>query len=156
MSAATQARALIKAILNGNLSQVTHTAEVMRLAHASKHLPVAHAPITEVSTVQVGTSSVLTGDTDGWTFTPFQLVRTPGYHWPAGVNITVTYKTGWPAGDEPEVVQEAIALATAWFDTNPAAGVSSFSAGGESVSVDHDRSMGLIKSLLRRWVNHAL
>lgn len=152
MSTATQARALVANLLRGDLVTTVHSSQAQVLRFPSSVLPLRATPVTAVNTVQVDGATV---ESSEYSFTPFALVREPtsisGPLWPAGV-IRVTYTTGWDEGYEADAVLEAIALATAYYDTNPGAGITSFREGAEAVTVGAEHSLGAIRALLAPWV----
>lgn len=148
MSSATQARALIAALLNGDLTQQTRT-EAHTLRFPRDTIPLRHSPATAITSVTIDDAVI---DPSLYSFTPFTLDREDGSEWPAG-RITIEYKTGWVEGSEATNVLEALALATAWFDTNPGAGITSFREGAEAATVtDSSTGPGVIKTLIAPWV----
>ena len=152
MSSATQARALVASLLRGDLETTVHTSQAQVLRFPSSVLPLRRTPVTAVTSVVINGSVV---DSSEYTFTPFALVREPISSseriWPDGV-VTVSYTTGWDEGYEPPEVQEAITLATAYFDGNPGSGVTSFREGAEAVTVSHEAALNAVKRLLGPWV----
>lgn len=146
----TQARTLVARLLGGDLDAVTHTSQRHELRFAAQVLPLRRTPVTAVSSVTVDGEAVDSGD---YTVTPFGLVREDGDEWPAGVEILVTYTTGWQAGSEAQEVQDALTLATEWLDVHPGAGITSFTAGAESASREatDGRGPNVIRELLAKW-----
>jgi hypothetical protein len=149
MSAATQARALVESLLNGHLSTQVHEDQAHHTRIPTPYIPLRYSPATSVTAVTINGTAVLA---TLYSFTPLLLVREDGDNWPTG-RVLVTYTTGWDEGYEPAEVQEAIALASAWFESNPGAGITSFREGNEAVTVTSDaEGPGVIRRLLRPWV----
>lgn len=148
MSSATQARALVASLLRGDLDATVHTSQLHVLRFPGVILPLRRSPVTAVNAVVIDGATI---DSTAYSFTPFALVREDGENWPVG-QAHITYTTGWDEGYEPPEVQEAIALATTFFDGNPGAGVTSFREGAEAVTVDQQQAVRAIRSLLAKWV----
>jgi len=114
----------------------------------SPYLPLRYSPATAITSVTIAGVAV---DADDYSFTPLLLVREDGEEWPTS-RILVTYTTGWANGYEPDGVVEALALAEAWFGTNPGAGITSFREGNEQATVTESATgPAVIKALLQPW-----
>lgn len=115
MSAESQARAIVNALLGGHLVTEQHASQLHVMRIESPVLPLRASPATAVSSVVIDGGTI---DSDAYSFTPFCLVREDGEAWPCG-SITVTYSTGWDAGSEPAAIQEALAIIEARLTARP-------------------------------------
>lgn len=156
MASADAALGIAEAIINGNITQTTHTSEVQRVRLPTEYLPLKNGPVISVSSVTVGESdTVAAGDTDGFTVEAFGLRRKYPYTWPTG-KIAVTYVTGWDAGARPSEVDEALTMLTTWVDSEPELNISRIDIGDESVTrregEEAHRPPDAARKLLQRWV----
>jgi hypothetical protein len=142
------ARALLAAEIRGDIDLTARDA-VVRLRFPSERLVLPHSPVTAVQAVWVGDTEL----TEGFSFTNFALVRAPGQLWPAGVDITVDYSTGWLEGEEPVKIQAALGMVTRYLATDPASGISQVKVGDNSVTRDTSVLIPpLAKILVAEWV----
>jgi len=154
------ARAICEQLINGTLDEETITSETHYLRLPSRWLTLNRGPVTGVTSVTVDGSTVTAGDVDGFTTTPYALVRKAPYEWPAGVNIVVTYGVGWAAGDEPAEVTEALAQLETWLGTTPEVGFDEVRIGDAWARIRPGTTVGqapdTIRVLLRKWVKHVV
>jgi hypothetical protein len=142
------ARALIAAEIGGDV-ELTARDAVVRLRFPSERLVLPHSPVTSVQAVWVGDTELL----EGYTVTNFALVRAAGQTWPAGIDITVDYTTGWLEGEEPVKIQAALQMVMRYLATDPASGISQVKMGDNSVTRDTSVLIPpLAKILVAEWV----
>lgn len=124
MSTATQAQAIAERVIRGTLTQTTYTDEVQYLRLASRYLFLDHHPLTSITSITVGDTTLTAADDDGYLTDRFYVLRKYGYVWPADTKITITYKTGWAtAGDYPSEITEALAALETWLGDTPHSGL---------------------------------
>ena len=154
------ARALCERLIDGVLDEETVTSETHYLRLPTNVLNLDKSPVTTVTTVTVDGATVAAGDADGFTFTPFAIVRKAPYEWPAGVNIVVTYKAGWAVADVPAEVTEALTQLETWLSTTPEVGFDEVRVGDAWARIRPGSTVGqapdTIRVLLRKWVRHVV
>jgi hypothetical protein len=157
MAASDVALALAESIIQGNITQVTVTSEVVVLRRPHEYLPLRVGPVTSVTSVAIGTDAALTaGAEDGYTVERFGVRRRYPYAFPAGAKVTVTYVTGWAdAVSRPSDIAEALTLLETWLGTQPEIAVQSIKVGDETTTLAAQQNAlppAAAHQLLAKWV----
>ena len=99
------AKALIAELIRGDVDETTYTSELIRLPTSRVKLFPKHSPITSITTLIEGSTTLTSTD---YEFDLFGITRLgSGKAWPSGTDITITYITGWATGTAPIAIMKA-------------------------------------------------